>query len=83
MKKTQWSRIIQEAIPDTVYRQWITTQLMGGTAPDLMEIGHYGMFPKTLWVSYYNRYFIPLTRYIVEPNPYNKDNAFCLVNTEL
>src|SRR4249920_2525037 len=32
-------RIIQEAIPETTYGQWMSTQLMGGTAPDIVEAG--------------------------------------------
>lgn len=31
--------IIQDAIPESVYGQWMTTQLMGGTAPDIIDVG--------------------------------------------
>jgi len=62
--------IIQDAIPDTIYPQWLTTQLMGGTAPDLIEVG-LGAMPPHLWLQYYNRYFIPLTPYVNSPNPHN------------
>jgi len=64
-------RIIQDAIPEMVYGQWTTTQLMGGTAPDLLEVGH-SCLPYHLWIQYYNRYMVPLTRYVNQPNPYNK-----------
>jgi ABC-type glycerol-3-phosphate transport system substrate-binding protein len=30
-------RIIQEAIPESTYGQWMSTQLMGGTAPDIVR----------------------------------------------
>lgn len=30
--------IVQDAIPDSVYGQWASTQLMGGTAPDIMQV---------------------------------------------
>lgn len=65
-------KIIQEAIPETSYGQWCSTQLMGGTGPDLMEMGK-GL-PYHIWISYYNRYMVPLTQYVDKPNPYNKDN---------
>jgi ABC-type glycerol-3-phosphate transport system substrate-binding protein len=63
-------KIVQEGIPESVYGQWVTTQLMGGTAPDLMEegLGLNGL----LWTSYYNRYFLPLNSYVTKANPYNK-----------
>jgi len=64
-------KIVQDAIPEMIYAQWLTTQLMGGTAPDLIEVG-LGTLPYHLWVQYYNRYFIPLTRYVGRPNPYNQ-----------
>ena len=62
-------RIVQDAIPESTYGQWVSTQLMGGTAPDIMELG-LGL-PYQIWLSYYNRYFIPMTRYVNRPNPYN------------
>lgn len=62
-------RIVQDAIPESTYGQWVSTQLMGGTAPDIMELG-LGL-PYQIWLSYYNRYFVPLSRYVNQPNPYN------------
>jgi len=62
-------KIVQEAIPETSYGQWCSTQLMGGTAPDLMEMGK-GL-PHHIWISYYNRYMLSLTEYVNRPNPYN------------
>lgn len=63
--------IIQDAVPEMVYPQWTTTQLMGGTAPDILEVG-LGALPRHLWIQYYNRYCVPLTRYVNQPNPYNE-----------
>jgi len=63
-------KIIQDAIPESIYGQWVSTQLMGNTAPDMLELG-LGL-PYHVWVSYYNRYFIPLTRHVNRPNPYNR-----------
>ena len=62
-------RIIQDAIPESTYGQWVSTQLMGGTAPDILQVG--GQLPGNIWLSYYNRYFQPLSRYVSAPNPYN------------
>ena len=62
--------IVQEAIPEMVFAQWTTTQLMGGTAPDLLEVG-LGVLPRHLWLQYYNRYCFTMSRYANEPNPYN------------
>ena len=63
-------RIVQDAIPESTYGQWVSTQLMGGTAPDLLQVG--GQLPGNIWLSYYNRYFQPLSRYVYAPNPYNE-----------
>ena len=61
--------IVQDAIPEGTYGQWVSTQLMGGTAPDIMQVG--AMLPDNIWLSYYNRYFQPLSRYVNTPNPHN------------
>lgn len=60
--------ILQDSIPDSTYPQWLTTQLIGGTAPDIVEAG---MLPPNLLTTYYLRYFLPLTPYVLRPNPYN------------
>lgn len=62
--------IVQDAIPEMVYGQWTTTQLMGGTAPDLLQIG-LGVLPRHLWLQYYNRYCHSLSAAANQPNPYN------------
>ena len=61
--------LIQDSIPEGTYGQWVSTQLMGGTAPDIMQVG--AVLPDNIWLSYYNRYFAPLTRYVNTPNPHN------------
>ena len=62
--------IIQDAIPESVYGQWVSTQLMGGTAPDMVQVG--AMLPANIWLSYYNRYFVALSREVNRPNPHNR-----------
>ncbi len=61
--------VVQDAIPEGTYGQWVSIQLMGGTAPDIMQAG--GMLPGNIWLSYFNRYFTPISRYVNAPNPYN------------
>ena len=61
--------IVQDPIPDAIYGQWASTQLMGGTAPDIMQVG--AQLPDPIWLSYYNRYFLPVGRQVNQPNPYN------------
>ncbi|NIA14034.1 MAG: extracellular solute-binding protein [Nitrospiraceae bacterium] len=64
-------RIVHEAIPETGYGAWVSTQLMGGTAPDLIEMGGGGL-PSTTWLSFYTRYFLSLSDLANQPNPYNE-----------
>lgn len=61
-------RIVQQAIPETTYQQWVSTQLIGGTAPDIIQAGN---MPANLLLSFYTRYFLPVTDFVQEPNPYN------------
>jgi raffinose/stachyose/melibiose transport system substrate-binding protein len=61
-------QIVQEAIPESTYAQWMSTQLMGGTAPDILQAG---MVEGHLMTAFFTRYFLPLSRYVTQPNPYN------------
>ena len=61
--------VVQDAIPESTYGQWMTTQLMGGTAPDMIEIG--SAVPYNVLLGFYSRYFVPLTPFVSQPNPYN------------
>lgn len=58
-------RIVQMRIPQRVFSQWALTQLIGGTAPDLIEIGY------NLETLQQARYLTPLTEVVGQPNPYN------------
>lgn len=61
-------RVIQEAIPESTYGQWLSTQLMGGTAPDIIEVG---MLDGAMMNAFLNRYFLPLSGHVLQSNPYN------------
>lgn len=58
-------RIEQNPIPERIFPSWLRTQLVGGTAPEIIEIGK-GSDDETL-----ARFFLPLTPYVEQPNPYN------------
>jgi ABC-type glycerol-3-phosphate transport system substrate-binding protein len=55
-------------VPETLYRQWMRTQLVGGTAPDLIEYTMYWGRIEELAP----RYFQAISREVAEPNPYNR-----------
>ena len=58
-------RVVQLDVPGRVYTRWVRTQLIGETAPDLIEFGggSNDIVP---------RFFEPISKYVDEPNPYNK-----------
>lgn len=68
-------RIIPQAIPESTYKQWLSTQVIGGTAPDLVEIGR-GVVPANLVLAFQTRYLLPLTAFASQPNPYNAGTEF-------
>lgn len=57
--------VVQIPIPERAYNQYVTTQLIGGTAPDMIQIGK---FPE----EYLGRYFYPLSNVLQKPNPFLK-----------
>lgn len=62
-------KIIQDAVPESVYGPWVSTNMVSGTAPDLVQIG-LGL-PYQVWLGYQVRYFLPLTELANNPNPFN------------
>lgn len=58
----------QIAIPRRVWDSWMRTQLVGGTAPDLLQLVNND--PNLL-----PRFFVPLDPWMDEPNPYNAGGA--------
>lgn len=59
--------IRQIPIPERVYPTWLTVQLVGQQAPDLIQLG----VGKGLTEDRLARYFVPLTEYVQQPNPFN------------
>lgn len=58
-------RVIQLAVPSRGYSQWFLTQLIGGNPADLIKLIDRNR-------HLYNRYFVALTPYVDQPNPFNK-----------
>lgn len=61
-------RVEQMDVPGRAWKQWLRTRLVGGTAPDLIELASYENPDDML-----ARYFTPITAYLEQPNPYNAD----------
>jgi ABC-type sugar transport system, periplasmic component len=55
----------QLPVPERVFKSWLRTQLVGGTAPDIIEMMK-GLEPTTI-----SRYFFPLSEALDAPNPHN------------
>jgi raffinose/stachyose/melibiose transport system substrate-binding protein len=61
-------RVEQLVVPERAYGAWMTTQLVGGMAPDIIQYRYSD--PALL-----ARYFSPLGQAIAQPNPYNRGSA--------
>ncbi|RKX35038.1 MAG: hypothetical protein DRP71_05090 [Verrucomicrobia bacterium] len=59
--------IIQVPIPGRIFVAWRKTQLVGGTPPDLLQLGSKGLDVRDL-----ARFYTPLGEFLTEPNPYNE-----------
>ncbi len=57
----------QMAIPEQIAQNWSKTQLIGGTAPAIIQLGG----PMGTGDEERARYFVPLTPWVRIPNPYN------------
>ncbi|HEY5752094.1 MAG TPA: extracellular solute-binding protein [Chthoniobacterales bacterium] len=62
--------VVQIPIPERIYGNWLVTQLVGGTPPDLIQLGN-GMTDERL-----ARFFMPLSELADLPNPHNKGTPF-------
>jgi raffinose/stachyose/melibiose transport system substrate-binding protein len=63
-------RVEQLAIPERLYPAWLRTQIVGGTAPDLIQLGKGGD------LALYARAFEPLTPWVEQANPFNAGTPF-------
>jgi raffinose/stachyose/melibiose transport system substrate-binding protein len=59
--------LVQVAVPERTYLQFLRTQLVAGTAPDILQLGAH----LTGMEEMRARYFRPITAWVEEPNPYN------------
>lgn len=59
-------KVEQVAIPERTYAQWTRTQLVGGTITEIVQLGQASSDDEVL-----ARFFVPLTEYTEQPNPYN------------
>ena len=57
-----------QAIPRKAYQQWVTTQCLGKTVPDIVQAES----KWDLWSSLAARYMVPLSSQVNRPNPYNR-----------
>lgn len=64
-------KVEQVLVPGSIYRQWLRTNLTGGTATDIMEFAYFVQGVNDVPP----RFFEPLTRFMSEPNPYNRGTA--------
>ncbi len=62
-------KIDQMAVPQRSWLNWMVTQLVGRTAPDIIQLGA-GTSSEVL-----ARYFEPITAAVEQPNPYNAGTA--------
>jgi ABC-type glycerol-3-phosphate transport system substrate-binding protein len=66
-------RIRQIPIPERTYTQWLRTQIVGGTAPEIVA------YTTDFDDSMIARSFLPLGGEIDQPNPYNEATALAEV----
>ncbi len=60
-------QLVQVPVPERAYLQFLRTQLVSGTAPDILQIGAH----LTGMEEMRARYFQPITPWVDAPNPYN------------
>ena len=66
-------RIVQLPIGEKGYSQYVNTTIIGETAPDIIEKAYAKLADDP---SYIARFFVPLSKYVAEPNPYNEGTEF-------
>ena len=66
-------KIIQLPIGEKGYTLYVNTTIIGGTAPDIIEKAHAKIADEPAYIA---RFFVPLSRDLAEPNPYNEGTEF-------
>jgi raffinose/stachyose/melibiose transport system substrate-binding protein len=61
-------RVEQQLVPGAVYKQWLRSNLAGGTGADLIEWGPWLEGVRDVPA----RHFVPVTEELKRPNPYNR-----------
>lgn len=61
-------RVEQQLVPSAVYKQWLRSNLAGGTGADLIEWGPWLEGVRDVPA----RHFVPVTEQLKQPNPYNR-----------
>ncbi|MCF7761768.1 MAG: extracellular solute-binding protein [Cephaloticoccus sp.] len=61
-------RVEHVAVPGRIYKQWLRTQLIGGSAPDIIEFGSFFGGVEDIPP----RFFEPISELVEQPNPYNR-----------
>lgn len=61
-------RVEQQLVPSAVYKQWLRSNLAGGTGADLIEWGPWLEGVRDVPA----RHFVPVTEELKKPNPYNR-----------
>ncbi len=61
-------KIEQQLVPGAVYKQWLRSNLAGGTGADLIEWGPWLEGVRDVPA----RHFVPVTEQLKQPNPYNR-----------
>jgi raffinose/stachyose/melibiose transport system substrate-binding protein len=59
-------KLEQVPVPLRLWSSWLRTQMVGGTAPDLVDMD------RGQEDDFLARYLIPLDSWLAQPNPYNK-----------
>ncbi len=58
--------VVQIPVPERIFQNWLITQLVGGTAPDIIQMG------MGLSEDRQARFFVPSTEVADLPNPWNR-----------
>lgn len=62
-------KVIIQTVPSRIYSQWANTQVIGETAPDILQVTN----NTGQWSEFAQRHLLPLGSLISQPNPYNHD----------